>query len=88
MRKNIASTAALLLALSMFVVALLACDSNFSTSSTNSTRVKSVSPRALVLIDAKTGEIDRNFHDTNLSADVVSAVSDGEGGWYIGREVD
>jgi outer membrane protein assembly factor BamB len=84
MRKNIASTAALLLALSMFVVALLACDSNFSTSSTNSTRVKSVSPRALVLIDAKTGEIDRNFHDTNLSADVVSAVSDGEGGWYIG----
>jgi hypothetical protein len=44
------------------------------------------SHRNLVLIDAKTGKVDRSFPDTGgglYRGDVTGVIADGHGGWYI-----
>jgi len=49
-------------------------------SAKSSTATKHAVPRELYIINAKTGAVDQNFPDLEVS----TVVSDGSGGWYIG----
>ena len=63
------------------LLAIVSCTSNSPTSSTSP---KSLPPRELVLVDAKTGAVNRDFPDIDTEDAVLAAVADGSGGWYIG----
>jgi outer membrane protein assembly factor BamB len=66
---------------------LSACGSSSSVGSTSSakpTRVKRIPTRQLVLIDAKTGQVDYGFPDVTSEEGTGSReVSDRGGGWYV-----
>jgi outer membrane protein assembly factor BamB len=82
-RKNTPTRITLRLVLCALLVVLTACAYDSSSSSAKSTSAKRVASRSLVLIDAKTGKMDRNFPNI---ANADSVVADGKGGWYVGGD--
>jgi hypothetical protein len=62
------------------VVALLTLTTDAG-SRANSAFVEGTSPRHVVLIEARTGKVDRDFPD--LKGPGLEAVSDGAGGWFV-----